>query len=66
VSQVYGWLFSSNIPASFSPIMAGLVFDTYHTFTIALFGLAALLVGCTVLVHRKTGIVNLNNRPLHS
>lgn len=61
VSQVYGWLFSSNIAASFSPIMAGLFFDTFHTFTIALFGLAGLLIACTAMTHRKAHIINLDN-----
>jgi len=60
VSQVYGWLFSSNIPASFAPILAGLVFDTFQTFTIALMGLAGLLVACTALVHYKALLVNLD------
>ncbi len=58
VSQVYGWLFSSNIPASFSPIAAGMVFDTFGSFSIALFGLAALLVACALLVHGKAHMVN--------
>ena len=61
VSQIYGWLFSSNILASFSPIMAGLVFDTFHTFTFALFGLAALLIVCTVVIHRKAPVINLES-----
>jgi len=64
VSQVYGWLFSSNIPASFSPILAGMVFDGFHTFTPALFGLAGLLIVCSVLIHRRMDIVNPHNRPL--
>ncbi|GAB6191877.1 MFS transporter [Desulfocastanea catecholica] len=60
VSQMYGWLFSSNIAASFSPIMAGLVFDRLHSFTPALFGLAGLLLVCTVLVYRQGHLVNLD------
>jgi len=58
VSQVYGWLFSSNIPASFSPIAAGLIFDAFNSFTIALFGLAGLLIACTGLVQGKARIIN--------
>ena len=61
VSQIYGWLFSSNIIASFSPIMAGLTFDTFHTFTIALFGLAGLLTACTVIIHTKRHIINMDD-----
>jgi len=58
VSQIYGWLFSSNILASFAPIIAGIVFDTYHSFTFALFGLAGLLVAGTTLIHQKSHLVN--------
>jgi OFA family oxalate/formate antiporter-like MFS transporter len=63
VSQIYGWLFSSNILASFSPILAGLVFDTFHTFTFALMGLAALLVACSAIIHSKTEVINQDNIP---
>lgn len=58
VSQVYGWLFSSNIPASFSPILAGLAFDTFHSFTLALIALSAMLLLGAVFVHRKAGILD--------
>jgi OFA family oxalate/formate antiporter-like MFS transporter len=61
VSQVYGWLFSSNIAASFSPIAAGLVFDTFHSFTFALFGLAGMLIVCTVMIRRKADLINPDN-----
>jgi OFA family oxalate/formate antiporter-like MFS transporter len=60
VSQIYGWLFSSNIAASFSPILAGLVFDSFHSFTPALSTLAGLLLVSTVLVYRKSHLVNLD------
>ncbi len=63
VSQIYGWLFSSNILASFSPIIAGLSFDSFHTFTFALLGLAGLLIACTALIHKKGNILNLDNNP---
>ena len=63
VSQIYGWLFSSNILASFSPIMAGLVFDAFHTFTFALMGLAALLIACSAIMHSKAQVVNLESTP---
>lgn len=58
VSQIYGYLFSSNIPASMSPIIAGLVFDTFHSFNVALSGLAALLIFVAVIVHRNARIIN--------
>ncbi len=63
VSQVYGWLFSSNIPASFSPILAGFIFDSFNSFNFALFGLAALLIAGTALIHQKANMVNLQNDP---
>jgi OFA family oxalate/formate antiporter-like MFS transporter len=68
VSQVYGWLFSCNIPASMSPILAGMVFDTYHSFTFALCGLAGLLIFGTALINRKTSVINsnINSLPLQS
>ncbi|MBU1564512.1 MAG: MFS transporter [Proteobacteria bacterium] len=58
VGQIYSWLFSSNIPASLSPILAGMIFDTFHTFTPALCGLAALLLVYAVIMHRCRGVVN--------
>lgn len=44
VGQVYGWLFTSNIPASVSPILAGMVFDRLNSFDPALYVLAGLLI----------------------
>ncbi len=58
VSQIYGWLFSSNILASFAPIIAGLVFDAFNSFTFALFGLALSLIAITALINRQAGVVN--------
>lgn len=52
VGQIYGMLFTSNIPASLSPILAGMVYDRYHSFNGALFVLAAMLVGAVILVQR--------------
>lgn len=58
IGQVYGWLFTSNIPASLSPILAGLVFDRFHHFNPALVLLAGLLAGCALMIRRKSGVVN--------
>ena len=63
VSQIYGWLFSSNILASSAPIMAGFIFDTFHTFTFALFGLAGLLIAGVAMIHTKAAIVNRDYNP---
>ena len=46
--------------------MAGFVFDTFHTFTLALFALAGLLIASTAMIHSKAQIVNLENRPQHN
>jgi MFS transporter, OFA family, oxalate/formate antiporter len=50
VGQVYGWLFSSNIPASLAPLLAGIVFDRYRSFDLVFNVLAVLLVCGGVLV----------------
>lgn len=52
VSQIYGWLFSSNVPASLSPILAGIVFDQLNSFTPALYTLAVLLVIGCLIIHK--------------
>ncbi len=58
VGQIYSWLFSSNIFASLSPIFAGMIFDTFHTFTPALLALAALLLLYALFVHRRHSVIN--------
>ena len=44
VGQVYGWLFSANIPAALAPLLAGLIFDHSQSFTLALTTIAILLL----------------------
>jgi OFA family oxalate/formate antiporter-like MFS transporter len=44
VGQVYGRLFSANIPASIAPLLAGIVYDRTGTFTGPLMSLSALLL----------------------
>lgn len=44
VGQVYGWLFSANIPAAVAPVLVAASFERLHTFAPALLVLAALLV----------------------
>jgi MFS transporter, OFA family, oxalate/formate antiporter len=44
LSQAYGWLFSANIPAALSPIVAGTVFDRTGRFGPALWGIALVMV----------------------
>ena len=52
VGQVYGWLFSANIPAALAPMLAGMFFDHSQSFTGALRILAALLVLAILLSFR--------------
>lgn len=58
ISQVYGWLFTSNLPASFAPILAGLIYDRFSHFTPALLTLSVLLVACALLIRRQKPVVN--------
>ena len=44
LSQVYGWLFSANIPAAISPVVAGMVFDHLGSFSPVLWGIGGLMV----------------------
>lgn len=58
VGQVYGWLFSSNIPASLSPIVAGMIYDSHQSFHLVYIGLASLLLVCGLFVGTVKGRVN--------
>jgi OFA family oxalate/formate antiporter-like MFS transporter len=44
VGQVYGWLFSANIPAAIFPLLAGFGYDYWHSFLIPLGAIAVLLL----------------------
>lgn len=44
VGQVYGWLFSANIPAAIFPVLAGFSFDRWQSFTLPLSAIALLLL----------------------
>jgi OFA family oxalate/formate antiporter-like MFS transporter len=59
VGQVYGWLFTSNIPAALSPILAGFVFDTYQSFNLALYIAAGLLLAGAVLIWKNAPLINM-------
>lgn len=49
VGQVYGWLFSANIPAAFAPMAAGFAFDRTGSFTAPLLAVAGLLTAGALL-----------------
>jgi OFA family oxalate/formate antiporter-like MFS transporter len=57
VGQVYGWLFSANIPAAVFPVLAGFGYDRWHSFLIPLSAIAVLLLaailGVAYLGRRK-------------
>lgn len=44
VGQVYGWLFSANIPAAVFPVIAGFGYDRWQSFTLPLSAIALLLL----------------------
>ena len=48
LSQIYGWLFSANIPAAVAPIIAGMTFDRLGSFAPVLWGIGALMAGGAV------------------
>jgi len=52
VGQVYGLLFSANIPAAISPILSGYGYDCLGSFTFPLTVLALLLI-CSIFILRK-------------
>ena len=43
LSQIYGWLFSANIPAAVSPIVGGVVFDRMGSFSPVLWGIGGMM-----------------------
>lgn len=53
VGQVYGWLFSANIPAAFAPLAAGYGFDRWGGFAIPLTAIGALLFAAVLVVRRR-------------
>jgi OFA family oxalate/formate antiporter-like MFS transporter len=47
---IYGWLFSSNIPAATAPVLAGLSFDQTGSFSYPFFILAGLGLSAAILI----------------
>jgi OFA family oxalate/formate antiporter-like MFS transporter len=54
VGQVYGWLFSANIPAALFPWLAGAAFDVWHSFTAPLLALSVMVAVAAVCVRLDT------------
>ena len=68
LSRIYGWLFSANIPAAASPIIAGVAFDRLGSFSPVLWGIGGLMVCgaialgiCRPLKNRKKSNFKLNH-----
>ncbi|MFH1844557.1 MAG: MFS transporter, partial [bacterium] len=59
VAQVYGLLFSANIVAAISPVLAGWCCDVTGSFDPALAGLAILLIAATMLVWRQANLLDV-------
>lgn len=53
ISQIYGWLFSANMLAAVSPIVAGAAFDRLGSFSPALWGIGGLLVCGAFILGRE-------------
>lgn len=53
VGQVYGWLFSSNIPAALAPLLAGFAYDTFGNFMVPLGMISLILIIATYLIFRN-------------
>jgi OFA family oxalate/formate antiporter-like MFS transporter len=52
VGGIYGWLFSSNIPAALAPVLAGWAYDVWGSFRAPLIVIGGLLVLAVALVLR--------------
>lgn len=56
VGQVYGVLFTSNLPAALFPIIVGMIYDLTGTFSLAWYSFTFLLCVCIFVVVRKKGV----------
>ncbi len=54
VGQVYGWLSGSNIPAAIAPVLAGMAYGRWGSFSRPLFAIAAMLVIIAGIFHLQT------------
>ena len=56
VGQVYGWLFSANVPAALAPLLVGFVYDRMGDFTVSLSALGLLLLFAALFVRKSGGL----------
>lgn len=59
VGQVYGYLFSANVPASLAPIVAGLIYDRTGNFAPVFWLGAGMLVVGALLVRYQAAAINV-------
>jgi OFA family oxalate/formate antiporter-like MFS transporter len=59
VGQTYSWLFSANIPAALSPLLAGYCYDRMGSFTLPLVVIGVLLVLSSLLVGKNRDVVDV-------
>ena len=58
--KVYGWIFSANIAASFSPVFAGFMFDRFGDFTLAFVAICLFMMLSSVyIMFQYTGKMKL-------
>ena len=60
LSQIYGWLFSANIPAAASPIVAGIAFDHLGSFSPVLWGIGGLMACGAIAIGMLAPLKNSN------
>ncbi len=58
VAQVYGLLFSANIPAAVSPVLVGLCYERFGNFNLPVWSLAALMLFAALVVRRHTAAID--------
>ncbi len=60
LSQIYGWLFSANIPAAVSPIIGGVVFDRMGSFSPVLWGIGGIMACAAIALSVGVSLTSLD------
>jgi OFA family oxalate/formate antiporter-like MFS transporter len=58
IGQIYGWLFSANIPAAVSPIVGGIAFDRTGSFSPVLWGIGGLMACGAIALGMGVSLAN--------
>ena len=64
VARIYGWLFTANIPAAVSPMIAGAVYDRMGSFNWPLYLISGLLVAAACIFRRAAVDQEFRKRPV--